>query len=467
MKGLKNRTLIFLAFLVVGVSLFLSWMLGDYKVLVSGLTILIILTTFIGGWRSTLYMGIFSLVLVAFMSYLYPPDTNSFLGVLLTQLFSFGLIAFSLILVFYLKKLMEEVNLERTHMESLFQNSTEGILLTDKQGQIVMSNPAAEKMFGYDKGEMIGKKIEVLIPQRYHPSHSKQREGFYHQPSDRPMGKGRDLFARRKNEEEFPVEISLGHYTQQDQFYVIAFIIDITIRKEIERSLDKEKELNEIKSRFLSMASHEFRTPLSTILSSASLISKYPLEVEQDKREKHLDRIKESVRHLNQLLEDFLSLGKLEEGKVGIHPSTFSVVPFIEDVVDEMRALLKEGQEIKLDVTNCGDFHTDKNMLKNILLNLLSNGIKFSPNDSQISLRIHCENNKMLIEIKDQGIGIPKEEQSHLFSTFFRASNVSNIQGTGLGLSIVKRYIELLQGTIKLHSEKDAGTTIQIEITPF
>ena len=121
------------------------------------------------------------------------------------------------------------------------------------------------------------------------------------------------------------------------------------------------------------MASHEFRTPLSTILSSASLISKYPLEVEQDKREKHLDRIKESVRHLNQLLEDFLSLGKLEEGKVGIHPSTFSVVPFIEDVVDEMRALLKEGQEIKLDVTNCGDFHTDKNMLKNILLILLSN----------------------------------------------------------------------------------------------
>ncbi|MBL7748158.1 MAG: PAS domain-containing sensor histidine kinase, partial [Chitinophagaceae bacterium] len=383
---------------------------------------------------------------------------------------------------------------EKTHMSSLFENATEGILLTDKSGKIVLVNPAAERMFGYTANELQGEEIEKLIPRRFHGKHVGQRDGFYQKPSNRSMGIGRDLFARRKDDSEFAVEVSLSHYKQRNETFVIAFIVDITARKEIEQNLirqkaelekisndirklnadlegkveertiilkealqkleesqielsealDKERQLNEIKSRFVSMASHEFRTPLSTILSSATLVSKYPSTEEFEKREKHIRRIKDSVNHMNELLEDFLSLGKLEEGKVSITVSPFDVKEFTEDVADEMKAHLKAGQDIIIRYDGDARFTTDKRMLKNILFNMLSNAIKFSPEGKEVFLTTRNANGTLVIAVKDQGIGIPEEDQPHLFSTFFRAKNVSNIQGTGLGLPIVKRYVNLL-----------------------
>ena len=233
-------------------------------------------------------------------------------------------------------------------------------------------------------------------------------------------------------------------------------------QQELSEALDKEKELNEIKSRFVSMASHEFRTPLSTILSSASLIAKYKLTEDDEKREKHTMRIKSSVKHLNELLEDFLNIGKLEEGRVQTEVQLFDVPDFLQDVVDEMTALLKPGQRINLDISGERMFQTDKRLLKNILINLLSNAIKFSEVDKIIEISGINPGTRLNLQIKDQGMGIPAEDLPHLFSTFYRAKNVVNIQGTGLGLHIVKRYIDMLNGEISLDSRLNEGTTFNI-----
>jgi signal transduction histidine kinase len=328
------------------------------------------------------------------------------------------------------------------------------------------------------------------------------------------MGHGRDLFARMKDGGELPVEVSLSFYKQKGEFYVIAFVVDITQRKvsesrlieqkeqlekvsadirklnaelenkveertlilkealqELEKSqqdlseaLNREKELNEIKSRFVSTASHEFRTPLSTVLSSAALLSKYVKTEEQDKRERHVRRIKDSVKHLNNLLEDFLSLGKLEEGKVQTRPEDIDIKEFLDEVAEEMKAIAKPAQQILVELDGNAQFTTDKNLLKNILINLVSNAVKFSPDEGHIFLKANNTGSQLIISVKDQGIGISEEDQQHLFTSFFRGKNALNIQGTGLGLHIVKGYVALLQGYIGLSSQVGEGTTITVEL---
>lgn len=404
--------------------------------------------------------------------------------------------------------------LDQAHMTSLFENATEGIILTNGAGEIIMVNPAIERMFGYTRNELKGQPIEVLIPDKYKPHHHQLRDGFYHKPSNRVMGQGRDLNGRKKDGTDMPVEVSLSHYRRDDELFVIAFLVDITQRKEIELSmlkqkaelekitdkirqlnadlevkveertlilkealqkleesqqelseaLDKERQLNEIKSRFVSMASHEFRTPLTTVLSSASLLSKYTTAEDQEKREKHIQRIKNSVNNLNDILEDFLSLGKLNEGRVDKKVEKLNLKEILSDTLEEMKAMLKKGQHFELDCDGNCDALTDKKLFRNILINLVSNAIKFSDEGKTIIITGKAEGDKATVSVADQGIGISKEDQEHLFSSFFRAANATNIQGTGLGLHIVKRYVDLLEGEVILQSELNKGTTVTFTI---
>jgi len=232
----------------------------------------------------------------------------------------------------------------------------------------------------------------------------------------------------------------------------------------LNEALSKEKELNEIKSRFVSMASHEFRTPLSTVLSSAALLSRYTLTEDQDKRDKHIRRIKDSVKHLNDLLGDFLSLGKLEEGRIQAEMGAFPVRELLDEVMEEMRPLARPGQTIHCDCGGEDEFISDKRLLRNVLINLLSNASKFSPEGAGIWLTARHSPEAMTISVRDEGIGISDEDQQHLFSSFFRGANATNIEGTGLGLHIVKRYVEMLGGSMRLESILDKGTTITIEV---
>ena len=404
--------------------------------------------------------------------------------------------------------------LHTAHLSSLFEYSTEGIILTSGRGPVVLVNPAAERMFGYTADEIIGQPIERLIPQRYQAKHVKLREGFYNNPQNRVMGHGRDLYGRKKNGHDFPVEVSLSFYKKDNELFVIAFIVDITQRKkteeeilhqqqelkrlatslqelnrdleqkveerttilkealqkleksqtETQEALEKEKQLNEIKSRFMSIASHEFRTPLSTVLSSASLLSKYTSNEDQAKRERHIDKIKSSVKNLNAILEDFLSLGKLEEGKINIHVEEFNIEEFMFSIVEEMTPLLKVNQHLSVDQKGLAKAVSDKRLIKNILINLITNAIKFSDEGTTVQTNVSVSKDLVVFEVIDQGIGIPKEEFDHLFSSFYRARNAVNIQGTGLGLHIVKRYLELLGGDIRVETEVGKGSKFTVRV---
>lgn len=396
----------------------------------------------------------------------------------------------------------------------LFENKTVGIIISDNSGRIIEANVYAGILFGYTPCELRELSVDDLVPKELKHAHHQHRDDYNLKPRTRIMGAGIELKGQRKDGSTFPIEISLSPFEKDGQNMVIAFIMDATIRRENElkikrqneelnsiklllevlnaeleekvsdrtkilqetlyelessrnelsEALEKEKELGELKSRFVSMASHEFRTPLSTILSSAALMSRYLEKGEIDKCHKHINRIKSGVDHLNAVLEDFLSLGKIEDGRVQFQPETFLLEDRLQQLASEMQEIAKPHQTINVDCDPSFEIFTDKAILRNALINLISNAIKFSEEGCSVDIKAEKVNGFYKISITDHGMGIPEEEQKYLFDRFFRASNVSNIQGTGLGLYIVKSYIEMMNGNISYISEQGKGTTFTIHL---
>lgn len=376
----------------------------------------------------------------------------------------------------------------------LFRSAAEGLVVVNNKGEMVLLNPRMGELFGYAERELLGRPIEVLIPEAARKRHTAARKDYQQHPARRPMGAGLDLRGRRKDGTEFAVEVSLNHFSIDGGRYVMALVSDASQRKayeeRLERSneeledrvqrrteelelagrsvreaLEKERELNALKSRFVSMASHEFRTPLSTIMSSADLIDRYTDGSPDEKVGRHLKRIRVKVRELTSMLNDFLSLEKLEQGKVSVNPVEFDLVHLCIDLIEEMRLLCKPGQEI--DYEHDGEERNvtlDQQMLTNVISNLLNNAIKYSPENSRIRLRSRIRDGRLAIEVSDEGIGIPLEDQPHLFERFFRAGNATTIQGTGLGLSIIKRHLDLMRGGITFSSAPGKGTVFNVEL---
>lgn len=400
-------------------------------------------------------------------------------------------------------------------LKGMFTDATEGIIVSDVNGRIVLANPKALQMFGYSDAELLTLGIEDLVPPRFKHQHHEHRAHYNDNPSPRSMGVGRDLAAIKKDGTEFPIEISLSYVKSIEQTLIVSFVIDISERKrkdnelrqanellkktsfelsklnqeleqkvqertleladmiqklteskkEVDTALEKERALNLLKSRFISTASHEFRTPLATIMSSVSLAGRYAETLDKNNMIKHIERVKNSVNHLTEILNDLLSLDKLEEGGLMAHPEYISVNAFVMAVIDEMRPIAKPGQRLLFQgLSNQALIFVDKRILKNILINLISNGIKYSNENTSIDITIKKSEAFMLIDIKDHGIGIPLEDQPHIFERFYRANNSGNMPGTGLGLSIVKKYVEILNGDIRFASIPNKGTTFYIQI---
>ncbi len=390
----------------------------------------------------------------------------------------------------------------------LFNSVSEGILVVNDSQEIVAANAAANTMFGYPDKSLSGKKLAMLIPQQYHQAHTGHFNSFMRKTEKRNMGHGRDLYGQKKDGSVFPIEAGLNPFTVQERQYVMALVINITDRKaqeeqilqlnsqleeritqrtkalnstvkelkaevikraqaeeQAKESLKKEQELGELKTKFLSLVSHEFKTPLSGILSSVNLIGKYTTEQQQEKRDKHVSIIQNKVKYLNNILNDFLSIERLETGKVSYNFTSFSLSKVLNEVLYDMNMLLKDGQHIKY------PHHIDEAMLlfdekilELVLSNLIRNAVKYSPEDTTIVLDGKISDNTLEISIKDQGMGIPKAAQKHVFNRYFRAENALLTQGTGIGLNIVRSHLENLGGTITFISEEGEGSTFTIRI---
>lgn len=497
--------------------------------------------------------------------------------------------------------------------EALFHHAAMGIIVTNREGIITAVNELGLKMFGYELGELMYQPIGVLVPERYRMSHERHHEMYFQHPSSRPMGEGRELFARKKSGLEFPVEISLASFLKDGQPYTVAYIADISERKrreeaqqmeekrirlliehtpaavamfdremrfiivskrwlndyrlgdvdiigktlyevfpdlsgrwkvfqerclqgeefsadeeafprsdgsvdwikwelcpwytadqhiggmilftevmtdkrnvqqafdKLNENLDKkvsektrelndalahEKELSELKSRFVSMASHEFRTPLSTILSSAYLLEKYDSVDDQAKRHRHIQRIISSVNIMTDILNEFLSVGKIEEGKIHVKREEIHIADLIRNTIDEIRVNLKPGQYISFIHKGANDvFSIDKSLFTYIILNLISNASKFSAEQGAIEVLSEIRDHQLITTVSDHGIGISKADQEHLAERFFRGSNATNFQGTGLGLHIVSKYAELMNGHLEWASELEKGSSFTVSLT--
>lgn len=243
---------------------------------------------------------------------------------------------------------------------------------------------------------------------------------------------------------------------------------NITVEKnatrEMEKALSRERQLNELKSRFVSMASHEFRTPLTTINSSATLITKYEDSEGQVKRLKHVGRIKSSISHLTNILNDILSLSKLEEGRIEANSVIVELGPFFDDLQEQMDLVSNGKVDLQINHQGADKITIDPNLIRNILVNLISNAIKYSYADGIVKIESRGTDNNLEVSVIDNGIGIPLSEQKDLFDRFFRASNVTNIEGTGLGLNIVLRFVQLMNGEITFESIPEEETKFTIKI---
>ncbi|MBI9039760.1 PAS domain-containing sensor histidine kinase [Lutibacter sp.] len=391
----------------------------------------------------------------------------------------------------------------------LFEAVSEGVVVVNENQTIVATNSAAEEMFGYEKNEIVNQHLNILIPTKHHHVHGDHFNDFYaSKESKRQMGKNRLLFGVKKNGNNFPVEVGLNPFKVQDKTYVMSIIIDITERKnaedkiielntqlenkvskrtnelhktvaslkseidkrvraelELRNALKKEKELNELKTKFLSLVSHEFKTPLSGILNSAVLIGRYLTTETQDKRDKHLQTIKNKVQYLDGILNDFLSVERLESGKVKYKFSHFKLSKVVNEVIYNANMMLKNGQHINYP-KNIDDIsiYNDEKILDLVLGNLLNNAIKYSPENTIIDFNITSNIDGLVFEIKDSGIGIPLKDQKHIFERYFRAENALTNQGTGIGLNIIKGHLESLNGSILFQSIEDEGTTFIVKL---
>jgi two-component system sensor kinase FixL len=380
-------------------------------------------------------------------------------------------------------------------LNAIIENAIDGIITINERGLIESLNPAALKLFGYAIEEVAGKNINVLMPDPDKSAHDGYLNRYQHTGEKRIIGIGREVRGLRKDGSTFPFRLAVSEVQYEQRKIYTGFIHDLSKEKEAEErlreyaieleelvdqrtkslrktvvalreakeevslSLEKEKELNQMKSRFVSMASHEFRTPLSSVQLSTSLIEKYAEPYDNINIAKHVNKIKNAVGNLTNILNDFLSMERLEAGRVEPTMETFDLVKLSEEITEEMQVLAKQDQSIIYQHTGIKSSVTlDQNLLKNCLINLIGNAIKYSGENTFIEFNTEITEDQCILMIIDNGIGIPESDQAQLFEPFFRAHNTGNIPGTGLGLNIVLRYATLMNGTLKFESTINQGT---------
>lgn len=391
---------------------------------------------------------------------------------------------------------------DATLLHAIIENAIDGIITIDKKGIVESINPSACRLFGYNPGEVIGNNISMLMSEPDHSNHDQYLHNYNITGERHIIGKGREVKGLRKDGTLFPFRLGVSEVILSDRTIYTGFVNDLSREKaaeerirnhaaqleelveertsslrktvralqeakeEVSLSLEKEKELSQLKSRFVSMASHEFRTPLSSVQLSASLIEKYSQQEDSTNISKHVNKIKNAVGNLTAILNDFLSLEKLEAGRVEPTYTHFDIVRLSEEITEEMQLITKQNQNIIYEHTGLTSMVVlDQNLLKNCIINLITNAIKYSGENTFIEFNSEVTEEEYIFTVRDNGIGIPDLDQKHLFQPFFRAHNTGNIPGTGLGLNIVRRYAGLMNGKVEFESIINKGTTFTISFS--
>lgn len=365
---------------------------------------------------------------------------------------------------------------------NFWKNGETIALITDKECVVKMINPFAEKNLGYKSEEVVGKmsvdvffdKDELIkiaksqiesLDTKYKNEHC-----FYAMVKEFNNGHEIELNMIRKDGSRFPVILSIVKTSNEDAYYALTANFNVAkkisefseIDNSLSKLLQKEKKINEIRKQYLNIASHEFRTPLSIILSSAFILSKFEKAEQQEQREEQVKHIVSAVNFLRDIINDFLTLSKIEEGQLKISRANFNSKELISQTIKELSVVLKKGQKITYTHKGETNLFTDAGAFKHLLINILSNAIKFSPENAKIIVSSKFLDGEYKLSIKDHGFGISEEDQKNLFTPFFRGSNAKQISGTGLGLNIVQYYLDKMNGKIRVKSKIDNGTTIEI-----
>jgi PAS domain S-box-containing protein len=378
---------------------------------------------------------------------------------------------------------------EHLRFRELLDAAPDAIIEVDKEGRIVLMNRVTGQLFGYEREELLGQPVEVLIPDHARSGHHAHRKGYWAHPTTRPMGIGMTLEGQRKDGSRFPVEISLSPVQFEEGFRVSAIIRDVSERRIAEEKLRavqaaytdelaaKNRELearnteveraNHLKSEFLSGMSHELRTPLHTIIGFTELLEEEMEGPLNEKQRRFIHHIHKDSNHLLALINDVLDLSKIESGRLELHREFFPLGHAIEETVSSVRPRA-EGKSIRIETTvpDALDIFADQLRLKQVLYNLLSNAVKFTPQGGRVWVEVESIPDYISLAVADTGIGIPAAEHSSVFDKFYQVGQrqAGGLEGTGLGLAISRRLVEEHGGVIQLESEPGKGSRFTFTI---
>ena len=365
-----------------------------------------------------------------------------------------------------------------TRFRELFEAAPDAILEVDHEGGIRLANEEAERIFGCPRSELIGRRVEELLPERYREMHLAHRGNYQDHPVKRPMGSGLDLWARKADGTEFPVDIKLSPIQTEDGLRIMCVVRDITERRKTEaqiRSLNENLErrnreverANQLKSEFLASMSHEFRTPLNAIIGFSDLLREESAGSLNDDQKRFVAHISQGSRHLRALINDILDLSKIEAGRLELQLEHFPLQATIEEAVAGVRASAEaKGLSIESRAPSAMEICADRTRFKQILYNLLSNAVKFTPDGGAITVEAQADGDVFSVSVADTGIGIPQEEIESIFESFHQAAATTKgiREGTGLGLAITRRLVELHRGRIWVESEPGRGSRFVVEL---